>query len=149
MPTHPFGALLQVPVHQPDDDGALANGGGDTVGGSVPHVTGSEDAGDARLELQRCSREGPALGWLTAVQEIRPRDHVALLVALDILRQPVRARLGANEGEKGGGRYGLDVSGGRVLERKALEASLPTPAHDASVQPHPDVASHNHLVEEV
>ena len=78
---------------------SLTRGRGYPFDRSPAHVSGSEHAGHARLQRQR------RVLWLslTAVPPNRASDYKTLLIAFDLLGQPIRVWCGTDKDEKGRG----------------------------------------------
>src|SRR5215211_2996094 len=87
--------VAQVLVDHLYGDGALAHGRRDPLDRAVPDVTHHEHPRYAALQQHRQALEGPPLRRAPVAQEILPGNHEALLVAQDVLRQPLRMGLGA------------------------------------------------------
>src|SRR5687767_5493664 len=66
--------LPQVLVDELDGDGALADGRGTALDRAVAHVSCDEDARHARLQQEGVPIWAPALGALSFVHHIRPRE---------------------------------------------------------------------------
>jgi hypothetical protein len=92
--------FLQVPVYQRHGHRALADRGRHPLDRLGPHVTGHEHAGDRRLEVVRITVERPAPRALATGQQVRAGADEAVLVAVDVLAEPVGARRRADEDEQ-------------------------------------------------
>ena len=96
------GRLAQVSMDKEDGHRPLADAGGDTPDGTVPHISGGKDAGDAGLQGERFAVKRPALWRLSISHQVGAGENEALLVALYHALQPTRMRLRANEDEQRG-----------------------------------------------
>src|SRR5437879_2528741 len=85
----------------------LADTGGDTLDGAVPHISGGEYTGDAGFQEERIAVKRPALWRLSLVHQVGTAENEALLVALHYTLQPICMRLRANEDEQRGCRERL------------------------------------------
>src|SRR5919112_1052851 len=139
----------EVFVDQLDGVGSRSYRRGDPLYRAVPHVACGEDAGYAGLKVQGETFEGPALGRASVSQEVLTGDDEAPVVAQDLLGQPLRVGLGADEDEQGGRRDGLGEVGGGVLEDETLEPPLPAAVHDPGVETNLYVLRSIYLLDEV
>ena len=85
----------------------LADAGGDTLDGTVPHISGGKDAGDAGLQEERFAVKRPVLWRLSIAHQVGAGEYEAPLVALYHALQPTCMRLRANEDEQRGRRERL------------------------------------------
>ncbi len=85
----------------------LADAGGNTLDGAVPHISCGEDTGDTGLQEERFAVKRPALWRLSLVHQVGAAENEALLIALHYALQPICMRLHANENEQRGRRERL------------------------------------------
>src|SRR5689334_12750379 len=138
----------QEPVDEVDRHAALADGGGDPLHRVEPHVPGREDARHAGLQRERGSVLGPGRpAW--ALQKLGPGHHEAVVVAQDVVTEPVGARHGADEDEQPRGLDVLRRPGGAVAQGQRLEVLLATGRDDLTAQAHLDVVRGGDPLDEV
>src|SRR3954454_938702 len=112
--------VLEVLVHEGDGHAALADRGGDALDRSVADVAAGEDAGHARLEQVRIA-PGPQAARLA---HVRAGEHEALRVERDLLREPSRLGVGADEDEEAAGVDAGDLVGLAVADVDRLQRAL-------------------------
>jgi hypothetical protein len=78
----------KVFVDELDGGGAFADGRGDAFDRAVADVAGGEDAGQAGLQQQRWSVQGPALGWPAVAEQVAAGEQETPLVPVDGAGQP-------------------------------------------------------------
>src|SRR5439155_3963148 len=74
------GRLAQVSMDKEDGHRPLADAGGDTPDGTVPHISGGKDAGDAGLQEERFAVKRPALWRLSLAHQVATGENKAPLV---------------------------------------------------------------------
>src|SRR2546430_9602751 len=78
----------------------LADAGGDTLDGTVPHISGGKDTGDAGLQEERFAVKRPVLWRLSITHQVGAGENKAPLVAFYHALQPTCMRLPANKAEQ-------------------------------------------------
>ena len=117
-------------VEELDRHRALPDGGGHSLDRTVPDVAGREHPRHARLEEKRTAVERPGAG----VGKVGPREDEAVLVAIDLLRQPVGVRADSDHEEEAAGANRLLVSGGAIAEHQVLQPSVASAADDLGLK---------------
>ncbi len=110
-PKYDASDAAQVVVYQVDGDGALTDSRGDAFHRPVPDVADREDAGQAGFQESWQAPPWPLLTRLSVVEKVGPGQHEARLVAPHGIRQPLGARLGADQYEQGHGGHGFGRTG--------------------------------------
>src|SRR3954452_13929761 len=137
--------VLEVLVHEGDGHAALADRGGDALDRSVADVAAGEDAGHARLE-----QVGVALGRPAARRaHVRAREHEALRVERDLLGQPFRLGVGADEDEETTGVHAGDLVRLAVADVDRLQRALAVYGGHLDGEAHLDVPAARELVDQV
>ena len=108
-------------VEELDRHRALPDGGGHSLDRTVPDVAGREHPRHARLEEKRTAVERPGAG----VRKVGPREDEAVLVAIDLLQQPVGVRADSDHEEEAAGANRLLVS--EAQSRSTRCSSHPSP----------------------
>jgi len=90
-------------MDQLDSHRALTHGRRHSLDGPMPHVAGDEDARQARLKEERIAIKRPAIGARAGrgAWQIWASQDETLRVARQDTRNPLGARLRANEDEEG------------------------------------------------
>src|SRR5207247_2147708 len=101
------GRLAQVSMDKLNGHRPLADAGGDTLDGTVPHISGGKDTGDAGLQEERFAVKRPVLWRLSIAHQVGAGANKAPLVALYHALQPTCMGLRANEDEQRGCRERL------------------------------------------
>src|SRR2546423_771135 len=101
------GRLAQVSMDKLNGHCPLADAGGDTLDGTVPHISGGKDTGDAGLQEERFAVKRPVLWRLSIAHQVGAGENKAPLVALYHTLQPTCMGLRANEDEQRGRRERL------------------------------------------
>src|SRR6185437_7956379 len=130
----PGGLAPQVLVNLRYGHRSFPDGGGDPFDRPGAYVAGGEHSWHAGFQRQRyrLARFGPVLtGQVAAGQD------ESVLVAPDIVGQPVGVRGGADHDEQRGGRHRLATAGGPVAQDQFGEPVVAVGGGYFSLQPHP------------
>ena len=137
--------LLEVLVHEGDRHAALADGRRDPLDRPAANVAAREDARHARLQEIRIAVEPPTVRG----GRIQPGDDVTAAVECDLLREPSRLGVGADEDVEPAGVEPRRLTARRVVDVDRLQRGRAVGRSHLRPSQHADVRANGQLVDQI